>query len=147
MKKNQYLNWYQCSSCPKWFSERRYLTNHLKTHEVNEYIEAFHNKPKRNSEQIVQISDSQSILMELNKLYDEHENFMSKQIKIASESNSNDNDTSSTASSSMKSDFSELDNEQEDCTSWSNLICPIFKLLKGSQKLVECFLKKLANLV
>jgi len=52
--------------------------------------------------------------MELNKLYDEHENFMSKQIKIASESNSNDNDISSTAGSSMKSNFSELDNEQED---------------------------------
>ncbi|HXT84837.1 MAG TPA: C2H2-type zinc finger protein [Verrucomicrobiae bacterium] len=114
MKKNQYLNRYQCSSCPKWFSERRYLTNHLKTHEVNEYIEAFHNKPKRNSEQIVQISDSQSILMELNKLYDEHENFMSKRIKIASESNSNNNDVNSTAGSSMKSNFSELDNEQED---------------------------------
>jgi hypothetical protein len=69
MKKNQYLNRHQCPSCPKWFSERRYLTNHLKSHEINEYIEAFylHKRLDKNLESET-TNNSQLILTELDEL-------------------------------------------------------------------------------
>ncbi|CAI2193092.1 17410_t:CDS:1, partial [Funneliformis geosporum] len=57
---------------------RRYLTNHIKTHEPNEYIEAFylHKQSNKNSE-LTLANNSQSILIELDELY-QHKAFLPK---------------------------------------------------------------------